>query len=314
MYSVQTVKIGILDEEKEYVEALAGYLGRFAKGRWAIAAFTDPAVLYSYLQDGKIDILAGTDRAQLERVRQEYEGLIFLWLSDEKKLQDNIFGDATGHMPVCQSVCRYQSAKVIAMAVQNIVEQRYLTLEGMGKMVAVYSPVGRCGKTSLALEVVQREDYGRWLYIGMEDYSSFPAAENNITMEEFLYYVKERQGEKLLGLMEESGGMIVSGRLIFDVRQITKEDMQWIRPVLLESNFDGMVFDIGTGVLQNYEIFSAVDDLVVPYLSEGTAMIKKQNFESGLDVLGMAEIKEKIRFVNMECQQEIVLVMEEIFK
>lgn len=323
---MQAVKIGILDEEKEYVEMLAAYLGRFGKGQWITAAFTDWTVLHSYLRAGRLDILAGTNQEELRKLQQEYDGLTLLWLSDQKNGQSN----RQENMAAFRSVYRYQSARLIAVTIQNLVEQRCLTLELDRQMVAIYSPVGRCGKTSLALEVVRNETYGKWLYIGMEDYSSFPVVADNeeipaaqdtirgvkytIGMEDFLYYLKERQDEKILTLIEQSDGVIPSGRLLFDTRQITKEDMLWIRNILRHSGFCGVVFDIGTGVLQDYEIFTVFDYLLIPYLPEEAALIKKENFERGLDWAGAAFMKEKILYVNMEDRKQVVEVMKTIFK
>ena len=42
---MRVLKIGILDDEREYVESLSAYLSRFGKGRWMTAAFTDHEVL-----------------------------------------------------------------------------------------------------------------------------------------------------------------------------------------------------------------------------------------------------------------------------
>lgn len=319
---MQAVRIGILDEEKEYVEMLAAYLGRFGKGQWMTAAFTDWSVLHSYLSSGRLDILAGTNREELNKLQQEYDGLTLLWLSNQKNGQN----DRQKGMAEVQSVYRYQSARMIAVTIQNMVEQSSLTLKTERQMVAIYSPVGRCGKTSLALEVVQNKTYGKWLYIGMEDYSSFPMVEGNkktpivqdmeynIEMEDFLYYLKEKQQEKILALIEQSGGIIPSGRLLFDMRQITKEDMLWIRNILCQSGFCGVIFDIGTGVLRDYDIFSVFDYLLIPYLPEEAAMFKKENFEKGLDWAGAGIIKEKIRFLNMQDRQQVVEVMKTIFK
>lgn len=305
------IKIGILDEEKEYVKMLAAYLGRFGKGQWSTAAFTDREVLKDYLNSGKLDILAGTNREELKQFQKIYDNLSYLWLSDRPE---------TGKREVgFYEIYRYQSARAVGKILENIAMQILKTVGQEKPMVAIYSPVGRCGKTTLALEVVHNEEYGRWLYIGMEDYSSFSKEqleESGILAEpdDFFYFVKERQENKLLALIKESSGVIGSGSSLFDTRQVENEDMVWLKEVLRKGDYTGIIFDMGTGILMDLSILNVFDVLLVPYLKGEISITKKQNFDRMLDLYGLEALKEKIAYINMSNQDEIAEKMEEIFK
>lgn len=308
---MRVLKIGILDDEREYVESLSAYLSRFGKGRWMTAAFTDHEVLKSYLKGKRLDLIAGTSEEELKKLQEEYGGLIFLWLSDRQDMKKK-------NVPF-PSVYRFQSAKVIGATIENMVNRVYMSGQREKVMVAVYSPVGRCGKTTMALRVAENENYEKWLYIGMEDYSSFPAQQestdnikNSVDSDNFIYYLKEHQAEKLLALAEKSAGRIVSGWSVFDRKQIDAEDMAWLKNVLKDSGYYGIVCDFGTGVLQSYDIFFLFDYILVPYLKEEKALIKKNNFESLLKLYELDE--EKIRFINMEDKQEVMEKMDEVFR
>lgn len=308
---MRVLRIGILDDEREYVESLSAYLGRFGKGRWMTAAFTDQEVLKSYLKGKRLDLIASTSEEALKKLQEEYGGLIFLWLSDQQDIKKKNVS--------FPSVYRFQSAKVIGAAIENMVNRAYMSGQREKVMVVVYSPVGRCGKTTMALRVAENESYGEWLYIGMEDYSSFPVQqertdnmENAVDSDNFIYYLKEHQAEKLLALAEKSAGRIASGWSVWDRKQIDAEDMAWLKNVLKDSGYYGMVCDFGTGVLQSYDIFSLFDYILVPYLKEEKALIKKNNFESLLKLYELDE--EKIRFINMEDKQEVMEKMDEVFR
>lgn len=307
---MRAVRIGILDVEKEYVESLAAYLARMGKGQWRTAAFTDWEILNAHLEYKQLDILAGTNQEELLHLQKMYKEISLLWLSEQE--------ESRGYDMGISAVYRYQSAQAIGKAIQNIVEQMRIAVEMARPMVAIYSPVGRCGKTSLAMEVVKNDAYGEWLYIGMEDYSCFRMEKDNqigeVSLDEILYHWKERQEEKLLALVEQSAGVIGTGSSVFDMRLVDEKDIIWLREVLFQSRFCGIVFDIGTGVLKDYEIFAQFDTLVVPYLLEEPALIKKENFERLLDLYGLEEIKDKIQFINMENQQEIITKTDEIFR
>lgn len=308
---MRMLRIGILDDEREYVENLSAYLGRFGKGRWMTAAFTDREIVRSYLKGKRLDLIASTSVEELKKLQEEYSGLTFLWLSDQREVKKKDIS--------FQFVYRFQSAKVIGAAIENMVNQAQMSGYREKAMVAVYSPVGRCGKTTMALRVAENESYGRWLYIGMEDYSSFPLqqestdmAEDTAAADNFIYYLKEHQAEKLLALMEKSAGKIASGWSVFDRRQINTEDMAWLKNVLRDSGYHGMVCDFGTGVLQSFDFFSLFDYILVPYLKEEKALIKKNNFQSLLKLYELED--EKIRFIDMENKQEVTEQMDEVFR
>lgn len=310
---MQAVRIGILDREKEYVEALAVRLNRLGAGKWMLAAFTSRSALEIYLQHKNLDLLAVTDLQELEQLKETYQGLAFLWLAER---QDSVQerGDKFA------AVSRYQGVQVIGKAIQNITLRLQVLVEAQRPLVAVYSPVGRCGKTTMALQIVQSDDYGRWLYIGMEDYSSFGYRQEGeagekavIPADEFLFYLKERQREKLLSFVGQGRRIIGSARSVFDTKQIDREDMAWLREVLQDSGFSGVIFDIGTGVLRDYEIFTLFDYIIIPYLKEESAILKREHFEWLLEVYGIEEIKEKMWFINMSDEQEVEMKIREIF-
>lgn len=308
---MRTLRIGILDDEREYVENLSAYLGRFGKGRWMTAAFTDQEILRSYLKGKRLDLIAGTSVGELKKLQAEYSGLTFLWLSDQREVKEKDIS--------FQFVYRFQSAQVIGATIENMVNQAQMSGRREKAMVAVYSPVGRCGKTAMALRVAGDESYGRWLYIGMEDYSSFPFQQESTDnmgdtadADNFIYYLKERQAEKLLAFVEKSAGRIASGWSVFDRKQINAEDMAWLKNALRDSGYHGTVCDIGTGVLQSFDIFFLFDYILVPYLKEEKALIKKNNFESLIKLYELDD--EKIRYINMENKQEVMEQMDEVFR
>ncbi len=297
------VKIGILDEEQEYVQMLSAYLGRYGKGNWLTAAFTDRQVLSSYLDKGQLDIVAGTNQEELRQLQGTYKPLSFLWLSGRQETEKHELG--------FYEIYRYQSAKAIGKMLEEMIAGMAKTNGFRKPVIAIYSPVGRCGKTTLALEIVQQEKYGRWIYIGMEDYSSFSGEglSGGTESRDFFYHVKERQEDKLLSIIESSNGVIDSGRSLFDTRQMEYADMEWLMEVLPKCEHTGAVFDIGTGVLADFRILSLFDHVLVPYLKGEISMIKKKNFEEMLAMYCDDVIARQIDFINMSNRNEVEGIM-----
>lgn len=306
---MRTVRIGLLDEEEDYVSKLAGYLNRQGRGCWNVAGFTDKTTLEEYLEKRSLDVLAATNLEEVLEFEKKYKNLSFIWLSEDGK------GRGQSKNSDIYMINRYQSAKAISKTM-NSAFKRFGKGTDMAKpMAAVYSPVGRCGKTTFALEIVKNESFGRWLYIGMEDYSSFRSEEEqDMRADTFLYFVKERQKEKALNLIAECNGIIPTAFSIFDVKQIGKTDIEWIGKLLQEeSSYHGVIFDIGSAMLQDFDVFSLFDIIVVPFLSAESSLIKKEQFEKLLYLNGLEEVISKLQYINMENSQEILEKMEELF-
>lgn len=307
---MKTVKIGVFDEEEGYVERLAGSLNRQGRGCWNVAGFTNRTILEDYLKKRNLDVLAVTNREELLELQRKYQEICFVWLS-ENGTAERIADKKDAELRV---ICRYQSAKAIGKAMREVLKKIGSGLSDAKPMAAVYSPIGRCGKTSFALEIAKNECYGKWLYIGMEDYSSFRETEERSGIgDTFLYYVKERKKKKAAELIEESNGIIASAFSIFDAKQIEKNDVEFIEEILRESSFEGAIFDVGSGILQDFSILTLFDVIVVPYLSAESSMIKKERFEQLLYLYGLEEVLSKIQYINMERSKEVLEKMEELF-
>lgn len=304
---MQKIKIGIIDREKEYVTSLVAFLQKYGKGKWELCAFTNTQALENHLNKRPLDILIGTDKGVLTREGEKWEG-IQLWLAgqecDEKKEREKFY-----------VVYRFQNANGIGKCIERIIQKEQKSTLDDKFIIAIYSPVGRSGKTTLALDIVNSGEYGKWLYFGMEDYSSFENTDDGkqTLTDEILYYWKERKGERVLQLMEQSDNIIVTGTSFLDRRQVDGEDFRWIQSVLAESTYIGILFDIGSGIIQNSQLFGEFDRVIVPYLKEETALVKKQNFEKMLDAEEKECDKNIFYFVDMDNQNEIVKLKQEVF-
>lgn len=300
---MQKIKIGVMDEEKEYVTSLITYLQKYSKGKWDLCAFTNGQSLENHLDKRSLDILVGTDRRILEK-RCGKKAETCLWLADQKC----DYHEDTDKLYV---IYRFQSACEIGKYIEHIIQNERENIDEEKAMVAIYSPVGRCGKTTMALDVVSSGRYGKWLYMGLEDYSSFENGndENAVMMDDALYYWKERREDRLLQIMECADNILATGTSFLDGKQIDVEDLRWIRSLLSKSSYKGIVLDIGTGIVQDFQFFQEFDKVLVPYITEEKALIKKRNFEKLWNSLEM-DI-DFLYFVDMD--KEILKIKKEVF-
>lgn len=297
---MKKVRIGVIDHETEYVTSLITFLQKYSKGKWDLCGFTNEQALVDFTDKKSLDLLVGTDRKILHRAGMEKD-LIRLWLGsgpcDLEEIESKVY-----------MVYRFQSANEIGKRIERVIQGEKKDVEDNMAWVAIYSPVGRCGKTTLALDVVKDGMFGNWLYLGMEDYSSFEDTGNgkrSFIAEQVLYYWKERKGDKLLQLIGQAEGILPTGGFPTDRKQIDQEDMQWLKEVLIPSRYRGIICDIGSGILQDLQMLEVFDAVIVPYVTEERALVKKSHFEKLMEQRELTHILERVWFVNMGVQKEI---------
>ncbi len=292
------IRIGVVDWEQEYVKSLVRYLQKYSNGKWVVSGFTSEQDLLRDRGKKMLDILVGTDKEMLKQIGNGISE-IQLWLTPVKCNLEKI--EDQGYVAY-----RFQSAAEIGKCIERIISDYKKNTDTDLTWVAMYSPVGRCGKTTFALEITRLETFGRWIYFGLEDYSTFAdsAQENTSLTDEFLYYWKERREEKVLQIIEQTAGFIATGSSLLDVKNVTIEDVRWIKKLLTKSQYKGILFDIGSGVLQDLHIFQEFDVVIVPYLCEKSALTKKNGFKNLLEQQEMKEELKRFWFVNMSDQKE----------
>jgi hypothetical protein len=309
---MDTVKICIYDREENYANRLAAFIGRQGEGRYKVSAFTNPELFLETMANRKFNILVGTNVELLEYAKQCQKDMQILWLKEGEE-------ECTSGYSVHESamVSKYAGAKMIS----NMVEKAAAKIMQMSvtarPVVAMYSPVGRCGKTGFALDLLGEEGENGWLYVGLEDYGCVGNQRENDRefewQDSFLYFVKERDREKLSELVEESGGVIPSAFSPFDIKEIEKEDWEWLLELFRQqTQYVGTIFDIGTGVLKRAEFLAFFDTILVPYIQENTALLKMRKFENLLKVFGMTELLEKMICLDMGNPQEVLRRKEEM--
>lgn len=308
---MRTIRIGIFDEEESYAGKMSAYLNRMGKGKWNAVAFTDEEAMEKYVEKRHLHILAGTDIEVLRNQKKRHKDTHIIWLREKEiPLKDNNTDIV--------SVCRYAGAKTIGETIGETAARLLTDTKSQKPLVAVYSPIGRCGKTALALHIVRNERFGKWLYIGMEDYGFLEGKADStgldhISSDNFLYYVKERNQEKLHFLFNSEQRIIPSAFSPFDTKQINEADLKWLFAILQQMEmYSGIIFDIGTGILQNLEWLVLFDYILVPFLPEEGSMGKMEHFKDLVAAHDLEGLREKMEFLNMGDKSGVEEKIEEI--
>lgn len=162
--------MAVYDEDPLYAGRLAEYVNQKETFPFQAMAFSDLEKLKEYGQTHDIEILLVGEKVR-EKAKEVKAGLKMIlcdgeFVSKEKEKEE-------------ASVYKYQSGDCILQEVMACYCTAPLQpgLALMGKravIMGIYSPVGRCGKTSFALTLAQMLGKKQAvLFISMEEYSGF---------------------------------------------------------------------------------------------------------------------------------------------
>jgi len=181
-------------------------------------------------------------------------------------------------------IYQYQSAGALYKEMRKHIWKevpKRITSNQEQQIVAVYSPLGRSGKTSFALAYAKEHSF---FYIGMEEYGIIT---NDFCSEGgLLYHIKNRKKDlmdHLAAMTEDWEGIRVIGSpvLFTDIRHLTGEDFAWFLDELRSrEDMPSVIMDFGSNCLVHLEILDLFDQVYVPILSGVMEERKMHQFKS----------------------------------
>lgn len=252
-------------------------------------AFSDAEALKRYLKEHALTMLVTA-----QRMAGEMPEIPMLYLSAVHTDEEN-------------AVYRYQSGT--RLVEQITVHFRSLVPDSRTQetwVYMVYSPIGRSGKTSLALELTRQ--LAGSLYIGMENFSSLESTGG--TLGSLLYSVMqkdERVLDELNGIRVPYHGsfLVASPPAYYDLRVLDYEHLSWFLTQLCRSSeYSAIILDVDAGVFETMELLRCGGRLLVPVLHGDKENKKLQSMEQAMRAWGCRELYERMEFVALPDAQK----------
>lgn len=163
-------KIGICGGDFYYNLKLMEYLNCHEEIPIKAAVFSTGEAVEEYIQGNNLDmLLLGGEKPDMGSC------IPVSRLIDQRDTTDGIY--------------KYQSADAVGRLIMDRLGKKRA---GESSWICIYSPVGRCGKTTLAKKICTH--LTRSLYVGLEDYISFTPSEAELKDGElFMYYLGIRK-------------------------------------------------------------------------------------------------------------------------
>lgn len=181
---------------------------------------------------------------------------------------------------------------------------------GKGRILGVYSPVHRIGKTTFAIKLgkvlAQQENV---LYLNLESYAGIGGyfREKEVQdLSHLLYYAKQEQGDisvRIASMIRQMGNLdyISPLKVWTDLRAVTAAEWEsLLKQLTQQSIYDTVMLDIGNAVDDVFRVLRICDRILIPYAEDVYAKAKMEQYRYMLKVLKYRELEGSSVYVNME--------------
>ena len=284
----------ICDLEEAYVVHLADYLNQKSDLPFRVMAFTSLESLIDYARGHGIEILLISADAMSEEVRSlDVHRIIILSDGETPSLDtDDPFID------------KYQDSDAIARLVCSYAGAACAQMKdslGSCRLIGVYSPITRCGKTLFCLTLAQAlARSGKTLYLNMECWSGMEGLLQTTWREDLadLMYAASSEREHLTARIEsivKSFGMLdVCPPSFFPEDLRDTEVTQWMQffaSVAQAGSYQSIVLDIGDQIKDVPELLKMCGRVFLPILPDPVSRSKVSQFDKNLEALSMDDLK-----------------------
>ncbi len=295
--------MAVYDLDPDYAQRFADVVNQKEKTPFTVVPFTSLELLKEYAKKHKIELLlisASVPREMMEGI----EAGSVVTLSE---------GELATQTEEYPSVYKYQSADSVIREVMTRYcdqpsEEMFVVLGRRARVMGVYSPIGRCLKTSLALMLGQQlAREGKTIYVGFEEFSGISrllGGEGKSDLSDVLYFL--RQGNlnvvRLRSMVYTWKDMdyIVPVRYPEDMEQMSGDEAGQLLEVLAsECGYSYVVVDVGRPGRNLLPVLERCDVIYMPAKEDEISAARMEEFEEYLQKAGDEELREKLHPVKL---------------
>ena len=283
----------ICDPEEQYAQALAFYIMNRKDIHFQVQVCSETEHV------NVCDILLISDVYSDEERKRVKADKIFVLTEQQVYTADE------------EKIFKYQPGEQILAEIIKCCEELYQDNEifiscpkkKAGKIIGIFSPVHRIGKTTYALKLGEKLAVSEnVLYLNLELYGGLGGHfdEGETTLADVLYYVKQEKAN--LGFMMTKA-VRHRGRLDYilpvpvseDIKEVSAEEwLELIRQLMRQSIYETIILDIDEGIRDVYKLLKNCSQIYLLTDQTPYALAKVRQFEKELELLGYEEILGKV--------------------
>lgn len=291
--------MAVYDVDPSYAERFADVVNQREKIPFEVMAFPSLERLKFYARDHPVELLLISSAVHKEEVKG-------IGIKSVISLADGETAQADLEFP---SIYKYQSSdniirEVMACYCEKEVEAVPADFSSKAMVIGIYSPIGRCLKTSFALTMGQLlAQGGRVLYITLEEYSGLSqltGEEYQSDLSDLMYFYSQGNYNilRLNSVVHSIGELdyIPPANYPEDLAQMGAADLAlMIQKIAEESAYEIIIVDIGNYGRQAIPLLKMSSVIYMPIKEDSLSLAKLEEFEQYLITSGNEEIREKIK-------------------
>ena len=291
----------VCDLEVDYAYNFMDYLNQKKGIPFEIQAFTTAESLMAFAREKHIELLLISQKAMCKEIKDLDVGKVVI-------LSEGVHPPELDQYP---SVYKYQSSAAVVREVmacygeeKAMIPAQFPVLKKKTEVLGVYSPVGRCLKTSFALTLGQILARDRpVLYLNLEEYSGFEGLMGknfSHNLSDLLYYVRQENQNltlRMQAMIQSVGNLdyIPPVQTPEDIRGTSWKDWErLLQEIIMHSPYETMVLDIGQGVEETFQMLEMCSRIYMPVLSDTVSKCKIAQFEKLLKLWDYADVLTRI--------------------
>lgn len=289
--------------DEQYAYRLMNYMKGKPGVPYEIMVFTDKNSLNDFLKSNEVEVFITNDE---EMIREVPKGKVHYILKLSEEESTGSAGESTEYHPIF----KYQSTEIIIREMLSYCAgEIYLAVNNLakrtkGKVVGVYSPVGRCYKTAFSLAIANTlGKNGNVLYINLEEYTGLSDSlfRGNRTGLSEVMYMYRRNSAGLRQKLRDYICPVGKFDCIFpvecpdDVADILAEEWITFFQYLLDvSEYEFLVVDVGSIVKKPWCLFEIMNIIFMPEAEDSISRRKVEEFYQHMNMMGRGILLENI--------------------
>ncbi|MFP4697745.1 MAG: hypothetical protein ACLFMO_03470 [Eubacteriales bacterium] len=289
------------DEDYQYNKNLATYINSDERKLFKAKGFSEENILGEYVKNNSIDILLITPSMIKDVYTKKAKCVILL---------------STGKIPnkikEIPAIYKYQSVNSIVKEILNIYsdynQDHILNKDTNTQIVGVYSPIGRVGKTTIAISLASLIGKSKKvLYLNLEPLntiSCFLQSNNQYNLSDLLYYIKQKHPNLLLkleGIKETINSIdyVSSVRCYIDLFETNIDEWRYLLSTLKEeSDYEVIVMNFSNSFYEyTVDLLNECDKNFVVLVPEKTSFVQIKEWQHAMSLLKQDKLFEKIVYV-----------------
>ena len=185
------------------------------------------------------------------------------------------------------------------------------------RLIAVYSPIHRIGKTSFAMALGKEcAKKRKVLYLNLEEYAGFDEVKDEeLNLGDLLYYLKQGNGN--LGIRLKSAVKTIDDldvisplTVVLDLKEVTWNEWKALLEQILDnSSYEIVILDIGESIQGLFSLLEMCDRVYMPVLDDEISTRKVQQYQKNIEQLKLEKLSRiTYRFIMPQNTEEFAKI------